>query len=271
VYDDAEDQFYQGYPSQGRRGRGVAASILASIITTVVVFFGLRELDLRGYLGSHTRARTAAPAASAGGQTVQVPDLVGLRLEQGRELLKGRGLLISIAEERENASQPPGAILAQNPAASAAAAPSTTVQVILARAPAGLVVPPLTGTRPEDATRQLAAKGLQVGPQAKSAPSETVGAGLVLATEPPMGTTVQAGSTVVLVLAAGKPAAVPKVVGIRLSRAKKLLEEAGFKVGKTVYKYDPCCGEYIILRQTPSEGESASAGAVVDLIVNEPG
>jgi beta-lactam-binding protein with PASTA domain len=98
-----------------------------------------------------------------------------------------------------------------------------------------------------------------------------VGAGLVLGTEPPMGSTVQPGSTVVLVLAAGKASAVPKVVGIRLNRAKKVLEEAGFKVGKTVYRYDPCCGEYIILRQTPAEGEAAVAGAVVDLVVNEPG
>ena len=65
----------------------------------------------------------------------------------------------------------------------------------------------------------------------------------------------------VLVLAASQGAAVPKVVGTRLSRAKKVLEEAGFKVGKTVYKYDPCCGEYIILRQTPAEGEAAAAGS----------
>ena len=48
----------------------------------------------------------------------------------------------------------------------------------------------------------------------------------------------------------------PKVVGTRLTRAKKMLEDAGFKVGKTVYSYDPCCGEYIILRQTPPEGEA---------------
>jgi len=60
-------------------------------------------------------------------------------------------------------------------------------------------------------------------------------------------------------------------VGTRLTKAKKVLEEAGFKVGKTSYRYDPCCGEYIILRQTPAEGEAAAAGATVDLVVNEPG
>ena len=266
MYDDAEDQFYQGYPSQARRGHPLLASIIASIITSTVIFFGLRELDRRGYLGQAAAPRTAAPA---GGQAVAVPNLVGLRLEQGRELLKLRGLLISIAEERDDPSQPAGAILAQNPAAAAAAAPGGTVQVILARS-AGLVVPPLTGMKPEDAAQQLAGKGLRVGAP-KVAPSETVASGLVLGSEPPLGTPVQPGSTVVLVLAAAKGAAVPKVVGTRLSRAKKVLEDAGFKVGKTVYKYDPCCGEYIILKQTPPEGEAAAAGATVDLVVNEPG
>jgi beta-lactam-binding protein with PASTA domain len=267
VYDDAEDQFYQGYPSQARKSHPILASIIASVITSVVVFFGLRELENRGFLGGAARA----PASAAGGgETVQVPNLVGLRLEQGRELLKLRGLLISIAEERDDPGQPAGAIIAQNPAASAVAVPNATVQVILARAPAGLTIPAVTGLRPEDAARQLASKGLQVAAP-KSAPSETVAPGLVVGTEPPFGTAVAPGSAVVLVLSASRAATVPKVVGTRLTRAKKVLEEAGFKVGKTVYRYDPCCGEYIILRQTPAEGEPATAGATVDLIVNEPG
>jgi eukaryotic-like serine/threonine-protein kinase len=268
VYDDAEDQFYQGYPSQARRGPSLLASIIASVITSVVVYFGLRELDNRGFLGG--QARTRPPAASSSAQAVQVPNRVGLRLEQGRELLKLRGLLISIAEERDDPSQPAGAILAQNPPATSPAAVNTTVQVILARAPTGLVVPAVVGMKPEDAARQLASKGLQLA-QPKSAPSDTVAPGMVVATEPPVGSAVPPGAAVTLVLAASKGSLVPKVVGTRLSRAKKVLEEAGFKVGKTSYRYDPCCGEYIILRQNPPEGEAAAAGATVDLIVNEPG
>ena len=67
-----------------------------------------------------------------------MPNLVGLRLEQARELLKVRGLLISIAEERDDPS-PAGRARSspriRRPAA--AAAPGATVQVILARAPPG--------------------------------------------------------------------------------------------------------------------------------------
>jgi eukaryotic-like serine/threonine-protein kinase len=270
VYDDAEDQFYQGYPSQGRRGPSVAASIITSVITTVVVFFGLRELDQRGYLGGSAKSK---PAAVSAGGPIQVPNLVGLPLEQGRELLKLQGLLIAIAEERDDPSKPPGSILSQSPAANAGAAANTTVQVVLARAAAGggLVVPTLTGTKPEDAVRQLVAKGLQVAPTAKAATTDTVPAGLVAGTEPPAGSPVKPGTTITLVVSPTRGSTVPKVVGTRLTKAKKMLEDAGFKVGKTSYRYDPCCGEYIILRQTPAEGETAAAGATVDLIVNEPG
>jgi serine/threonine-protein kinase len=271
VYDDADDQFYQGYPSQSRRRPTILASIVTSIITSVAVFFLLRALDERGHLGGRgatTAATAAAPAPGAG--AVQVPNVVGVKLEQARELLKARGLLISIAEERDDANRPAGSIVSQNPLAGSESQPGTTVQVAVARAVSSVIVPPLAGLKPDEAMRLLASKGLQLGPQ-KAAPSESVAAGLVAGSEPAAGAPVPPAGVVSLVIAtaAGKP--IPKVTGTRLTRGKKLLEDAGFKVGKTTYRYDPCCGEYIILRQTPAEGEAAAPGATVDLIVNEPG
>jgi eukaryotic-like serine/threonine-protein kinase len=271
VYDDADDQFYQGYPSQVRRRPTIVASILTSAVTTIVLFFALRELDQRGYLGGARagRERAAATSSPTAG-AVQVPNVVGVRLEQARELLKARGLLISIGEERDDPARPAGSILAQNPLASSETQPGTTVQVVVARTATAVIVPPLAGLKPEEAVRQLTAKGLQLGPQ-KMAASEAVAPGLVAGSEPAAGSAAAPGSAVSLLIAApaGKP--VPKVTGKRLATAKRLLEEAGFKVGKTVYRYDPCCGEYIILRQTPAEGEAAAPGATVDLVVNEPG
>jgi serine/threonine-protein kinase len=272
VYDDADDQFYQGYPSQVRRRPSIVASILTSAVTTVVLFFGLRALDDRGHLGGRAPREPAAPAAAAapGAGAVQVPNVVGVRLEQARELLKGRGLLISIAEERDDATRPAGSIVSQNPLAGSESQPGTTVQVAVARAVSSVIVPPLAGLKPDEALRQLTAKGLQIGPQ-KAAPSESVAPGLVAASEPAAGSPVAPASAVSLVIATASGKAVPKVTGTRLTRGKKILEDAGFKVGKTIYRYDPCCGEYIILRQTPAEGQAAAPGAAVDLIVNEPG
>ena len=263
MYDDGDEQLYQGYPSRPRRGGSVFASIFTSVITTAVLFFGLRELEARGYLG---KSKPAGPTAGA----VEVPNVVGVKLEQARELLKGKGLLISISEEREDSTHAPGSIVTQNPLAGSETQPATTVQVVLARPSTTVLVPPLAGIKPDEATRQLVAKGLNLGPQ-KTAPSTTVAAGLIIETQPVGGSAVAPGSAVTLVVAseAGKP--VPKVVGKSLNRGKKALEDAGFKVGATKYQYDPCCGEYIILKQKPDEGAEAPAGTAVDLIVNEPG
>jgi serine/threonine-protein kinase len=263
VYENGDEQFYQGYPSQARRGSSIIASVLASVVTTVVLFFALRELEVRGYL-------PGGKPKPAGAGAMEVPNVVGVKLEQARELLKAKNLLISIAEEREDATHPAGSIVAQNPLAGSESQPGTTVQVALARPMSTVLVPPVSGLKVEEALRMLQAKGLQAGPQ-KSAVSETIAPGMVVDSQPPAGSAVQPSSAVSLVVAgpAGKP--VPKVVGKRLPRGKKMLEDAGFKVGKTQYKYDPCCGEYIILKQTPDEGAAAPAGAVIDLIVNEPG
>jgi beta-lactam-binding protein with PASTA domain len=92
----------------------------------------------------------------------------------------------------------------------------------------------------------------------------------VAGTEPPAGSAVTPGSVVSLLVAGPSGKAVPNVVGKGLTKAKRTLEDAGFKV-HTRYKYDPCCGEYIILEQSPTPDQPAAAGATIELVVNEPG
>jgi serine/threonine-protein kinase len=75
---------------------------------------------------------------------------------------------------------------------------------------------------------------------------------------------------VTLVLSSGSPAAaVPKVLGMRMTRARKTLEDAGFKVGRVrIGSNDDRMGG-VVLRQDPPEGAAAAPGTPVDLVVNE--
>jgi eukaryotic-like serine/threonine-protein kinase len=277
VYDDAEDQFFQaGYPSQIRRSRPVLSAVIASVITSVVVFFALRELESFGIISPPGgRPRTAAPVAPAAaplasGSAVPVPNLVGMKLEQGREVLKARGLLLSIAEERDDPKGPPGTIVAQNPLASSETPPGTTVQLVISRAVASVILAPLAGQKVEEAVAALTAQGFKLGPHKAAAAGNGVAPGLVAGTEPAAGSALAPGAIVSLLVAGPAGKAVPNVVGKGLTRGKKTLEEAGFRV-QTRYKYDPCCGEYIILEQNPPANQAAAAGATVELVVNEPG
>ncbi len=252
----------QDAPVSGRGGRTVLVAIITSILTSAAVFFALREFDTRGMLGAH---KTAAPEGAA-----EVPSLIGLRPEQARELLKSRGLLLTIAGERADATQPAGAISAQTPLSGSQIPAGTAVQTTLSRAIAVVILPNVVGLKAEDATRTLTGLGLRVAAPVPTV-SDTVATGAILGTQPAAGTQIPVQSAVALLVSAG-PAGktVPKVVGAKVSRGKKLLEEAGFKVGKTSYSYDRNFGEYIILKQVPGEGEKASEGTAVDLVVNEP-
>jgi beta-lactam-binding protein with PASTA domain len=56
---------------------------------------------------------------------------------------------------------------------------------------------------------------------------------------------------------------------MRLPRARKTLEEAGFKLGKIHYTVDEDRMGGLILRQDPAEGAAGPPGGAVDVTVNE--
>ena len=53
----------------------------------------------------------------------------------------------------------------------------------------------------------------------------------------------------------------PKVVGFRLSKAKKTLEEAGFKLGTTKTASSDYYDEEVIIKQDPAESTPAPPAA----------
>jgi serine/threonine-protein kinase len=233
----------------------VPVAILTSIVTTVIVFFGLRLLEDRGILG---RGRS--------GEAVEVPSLLGMRPEQARDLLKGRELMLSLSGEREDLMYAAGTA-AQAPLPGSQAPRGSAVTAVVARGLSQIQVPNLAGLRPEDAVRQLAGAGLQLGPQ-KSAPSPTAPAGTVGGTEPPAGAPVPPRTAITLVLSTGAPATVPRVTGVRLSRARKALEDAGLVVGKIRYGDDDDHMGGVVLKQDPADGTVTARGSAVDLVVN---
>jgi beta-lactam-binding protein with PASTA domain len=253
VYDEEAYQ-YQTPPKSP-----IPAAVLASIITSVAVFFGLRLMEDHGYL---PRGKTAT-------EVTEVPSLLGIRPEQARELLKGRDLLLTLASEHEDSKFAAGAIASQTPLPGSQAPRGSSVQAVVSRGMGQVQVPNLVGLRTEDALRQLAAIGLQPGPQ-KAIASTTIPVGAVAQTEPAPGAPVAPGGVVTLVASSGTPAkAVPKVTGVRLPRARKLLEEAGFTLGKIHYTSDEDRMGGLVLKQEPAENAQAAPGSAVDVTVNE--
>ena len=238
-------------------------SIIASIVTSVIVFVALTALRERGLLPFLGGGRPA------GGDSVEVPGVLGMLPDQARELLKGRGLLFTLSAERENTAYPAGAVAEQSPLPGSQVQRGSVVQAAVARGSKQAPVPALVGLRVDDALRQLVAAGFAAGPQ-KTDNSDTAAPGVVIDTQPPPGTPLKLHGTVSLIVSTGpatKP--LPKLVGMRLRAAREAIEQQGFKVGKIRYAFDNDRSAGLVLDQKPSVGAPAAPGTVVDLTINE--
>lgn len=243
-----------------RRGHPVLAAFLTSLLTTASVFAALTAAEGRGLL---------AFLRPHGEADIEVPALTGVTVDQARELLRSRELLLTLQAERPDPAVPAGNIAGQVPLAGSRAARGTAIQAFVSSGASATMVPSLAGYRPDDAVEQLRTRGLVPGRRQEAA-SETVVAGLVIGTEPPAGQAVATNATVALVVSSGPaPRAVPRLLGLPLGKAKKLLAEAGFKLGTTKIGSSDRYDDDAIIKQEPAEASLAPAGSDINVIVND--
>ncbi len=236
------------------------AAFLTSLLTTVGVFAALTAADGRGLLAFLHPQRQA---------DVEVPSITGATVDQARELLRPRELLLTLQAERPDPTVPAGNIAGQVPLAGSRAARGAAVQAFVSSGAGATTVPGLAGYRPDDAVEQLRTRKLVPGRRQEAA-SDTVAAGLVIGTEPPAGRPVATNATVALVVSTGPAArAVPKLLGLQLGKAKKLLEEAGFKLGTTKVGSSDRYDDETIIKQEPAGASLAAAGSEVNVVVND--
>jgi eukaryotic-like serine/threonine-protein kinase len=247
AYDD--DLMVRGGP---RTGTMFFIALFVSAIVSAGVFLGARYL-------LPPKPKTIA--------IVDVPTVMGMQPVQARELLDGKGLLLVLDAQREDASAP-GTIIAQTPLEGSRSRRYGEVHVVVSKGQQKVKVPDLAGQDATKATQALVEHKLVAGATEQEV-SPTVAAGLVLATTPPAGTEVAPGAEVKLKVSAGAgTVAVPKVTGMTLKKAKELLAAAKFQVvAKSTYDEDR--GAYVVLRQDPAEGAKVAPGATINLVYNE--
>jgi eukaryotic-like serine/threonine-protein kinase len=247
-------------PRGSRRGRPVLAAFVTALLTSTGVFAALTVADGRGLLGflhSHQQG------------DVEVPSLTGVTVEQARELLRPRELLLTLQAERADPVVSPGNIAGQVPLAGSRAARGTAVQAFVSSGAGATTVPNLVGYRPDDAVEQLRTLRLLPGRRQEEA-SDTVAAGLVIGTEPPTGRAVAPNAPVALIVSTGPtPRAVPKLLGLQLGKAKKLIADSGFKLGTTKIGSSDRYDDDTIIKQVPAEASLAPPGSLIDVVVND--
>ena len=201
--------------------------------------------------------------------SVEVPPLSGLSPEQGRSLLQPRGLLLVLDGEHTDDKVAPGSLCDQHPLGGSRLGRGAEVHASLARPSSNVAVPAVVGQPLDAAKAALVAAKLRPGTVSPGS-SDTLAKGMVMAATPPTGSEVRPDAVVDLVVSAGPSTmTIPSVVGKRQSKAKELLEKAGFGVGNIKYGSNDDLDQGMIISQNPPAGSQASPGIKIDLTIND--
>jgi serine/threonine-protein kinase len=238
-------------------GTVLVVSIVTSLIVSTLTVLGLMRF------GQDAVARIGASAQ----QTVQVPDLSGMRSAAADELLTARGLRLVVSERRKADSEAE-MVIEQSPLPQSRVEPGAQVSVAISAGKEGANVPAVVGVQLEQAKAMVQNAGLVVGALNK-VDAGTSEPGTVVEVAPAVGTALAPGSPVVLSVADLAKVKVPRLLNQHVREAREQIEKAGLLVGQVRERYDNRRKAYVVLEQTPEPGTEAAQGSNVDLIVNQ--
>ncbi|WP_320775179.1 Stk1 family PASTA domain-containing Ser/Thr kinase [Streptomyces sp. CRN 30] len=172
---------------------------------------------------------TVTLTISRGPETVKVPDLEGVKLDEARAELKEAGLEPGLVGRAFSEDVPKGSVVATKPAAGTERRSGSAIALTVSKG-APVEVPDVTDSSQGDATAALEEAGLKVEVAEERVHSE-LDEGRVAEQSPGEGEELAEGDTVTLTLSKGpEMIEVPDVVGDSADDAKRKLKDAGFEV-----------------------------------------
>jgi serine/threonine-protein kinase len=228
-----------------RRAGWIAAGIAAAVIIAAVLLL----LLLPGKSGE-----------------VTVPDVTGQTQAAATSTLRREGLspVVSVSANAHVAS---GLVIGTTPPRGTSVHKGARVSVFVSSGAESVAVPNVVHKPSAQALKILSQKGLQ--PTAQNEPSETVGTGLVVSTDPTAGVSVQVGSPVTVLVSSGpREARVPEVSGETQANATASLSAAGLKVSTVKREVsEPAAGT--VISQNPAAGTQVKPGSTVTIVVSQ--
>ncbi|HVL52320.1 MAG TPA: Stk1 family PASTA domain-containing Ser/Thr kinase [Actinomycetota bacterium] len=211
-----------------------------------------------------TRDGTVSVSVSAGPKLSDVPDVVGMDLEQARTAILENDLAIGKVD-RQHSLQPVDHVLSQDPGPKQVKS-GELVTLVVSDGPAILPLPDLSGKSADAAEALLREQGFT---SERSAVFNAAAAGTVIGQSPPAGEPHQQGTQVTISVSRGpQPFQVPEVKGKPCSEAKGQLEGLGMRVvTQTSGGGEATCGANRVLEQDPLPQSQRTPGAEATLYV----
>jgi serine/threonine-protein kinase len=190
-----------------KRPLWILAAIAALIGVLGVAGWGLlRDPGVSGVSGAAGGAPgepKGAERAQPGPKETEVPAVKGLAALEARERLVEAGFEVRV-QNQESPEENTGKVLAQSLAVGKKVKRGSEILLMVGEGPGAVTAPNLVGLTYAEAENELQEMGLPLGGVAE-VPSETVPAGVIVAQDPPAGTTLDPDSYVHLTTSVGPP------------------------------------------------------------------
>ncbi|MEW6727365.1 MAG: PASTA domain-containing protein [Bacillota bacterium] len=201
---------------------------------------------------------------------VEVPDVVGLTVEDAKRELELRGLRADISEVYHNEVEQ-GKVISQDIPPHTKVKQRRTVFLTVSKGPELVRVPDVVNRPAGDAQLILENAGFKIGGQ-EEIYDELLPRGTVVRQEPPANTESPRGSAVKLYISKGATPVylqVPDLIGLTLDAARQQAQDAGFDIdGNAARAPSNEWPEGVVVAQDPPPSTQAEEGKVIRVTVS---
>lgn len=247
----------------------VCSAVVALILIIGIILIIGKFAGWWGRSGNKEPDTSATPAVSANVEgKVAVPNIVGKTLEEAEQILQDHHLEWQLQAVDSDAE--PNQVTDQDPAEGEMVEEYSRVTIYYSREDNGVTVPDVVNKTEEEARNLIEKEGLTVGSTQESF-SNTVEKGKVMGTDPVIGSSVDKGTTVNLILSKGPEddqVVVPYIVNKKYTVAQKRLEEAGLKGSVVGYVYSDIYEKDRVVNQSIQSGQKVAKGTVIEYSVS---
>ncbi len=228
------------------------------------------EFELGRAIGTDPPAGEEAPVdstvelfISAGVEEFGVPNLIGQNEAAARALILENNFTVGNITTRPDPA-PAGQVIDQSPAANVRAERDSPIDLVISEGPQTVVLEDLEGLTERDASQRLSDVGLRFTVDEEH--SDEVPQGLVIRTDPPEGTELEVGDTVLLVVSRGpQPVQIPNLFGLTPDEARNALanRNLGMNISNATETVTDPTLDGRVVGQFPAAGNTAVPGDVI--------
>lgn len=238
--------------------------IVAGVVVALLVLFLVGSafgMFGRGGLGNQQEKNT-----------IEVPDVRGMTLDQATELLNKKGLGIKAEGEPQPSNEyKEGEIMSQDPSPLDMVEKNTTIHVVLSSGEeAKMTRVPKVIKLPEAEAEAAITQAKLIVKQGEPQYSSEYEQGTVISVSPNEGAEVEEGTEITIIVSLGvERVPVPDLLGKKASDAEKMLKDAGLK-GKATEEYNDAEAGTVVSQETDKGKEVAKGSTIVYAVSKGP-